>query len=373
MTKKGRINLDSSQLPEDIIPQILKELPAKSLIRFKCVSRNWCSIIEDPHFVELHRQRSHHRPGGIYFLLHTKEDEYKISQFDSKQISAPTPFKVPIPPNADLTNPYLFQRQSIEGLICLHNVIWNPSTGKTLTLPRLEQSFVLDIDKPVYVTGFENLYFLGFDLSIRKHKVLRICRAKKLSIHNIYEFGESSTGFLIKIYTLGTNSWREASDSFPKELLKRNFVVKSSRSINSVIYCLVEGDFILAYELCNEKFQLMPLPYGASCTNYASEVKECLALINWEWTKIWILEDYESRKWNMVDLIFPIFWSVNYISTFQSRFVRHIGANQNGDILLLSTPQFSMSAGFQYVISCLCYDMEKKRGEDIFIINPLAW
>ncbi|KAI3872147.1 hypothetical protein MKW98_011639 [Papaver atlanticum] len=39
---------------DGVVCDILSRLPAKSLMRFKCVSKHWCSLIKDPYFVDLH-------------------------------------------------------------------------------------------------------------------------------------------------------------------------------------------------------------------------------------------------------------------------------------------------------------------------------
>ncbi|XP_014502889.1 F-box/kelch-repeat protein At3g23880-like [Vigna radiata var. radiata] len=44
--------------PDDLIIEILSWLPLKSVMRFKCVSKSWNSLIIDPYFVKLHRKRS---------------------------------------------------------------------------------------------------------------------------------------------------------------------------------------------------------------------------------------------------------------------------------------------------------------------------
>ncbi|XVF57239.1 hypothetical protein PTKIN_Ptkin06aG0188700 [Pterospermum kingtungense] len=45
--------------PEDLILPILTTLPAKSLLRLKCVSKHWLSLITDPDFIEHHLQNQH--------------------------------------------------------------------------------------------------------------------------------------------------------------------------------------------------------------------------------------------------------------------------------------------------------------------------
>ncbi|XP_074264869.1 F-box/WD-40 repeat-containing protein 1-like [Silene latifolia] len=40
-------------LPPEIWTQILLSLPAKTLLKFRCVCKSWCSIIDDPDFIQL--------------------------------------------------------------------------------------------------------------------------------------------------------------------------------------------------------------------------------------------------------------------------------------------------------------------------------
>ncbi|KAL3735758.1 hypothetical protein ACJRO7_024825 [Eucalyptus globulus] len=49
---------DDPKLPHDVAVEILKRLPARSLLRFRCVSRSWRSTIDDPRFVALHLSHS---------------------------------------------------------------------------------------------------------------------------------------------------------------------------------------------------------------------------------------------------------------------------------------------------------------------------
>nr|KJB74135.1 hypothetical protein B456_011G277100 [Gossypium raimondii] len=39
------------ELPEALVIEILSKLPVKSLTRFNCVCKYWCSSIQTPHFI----------------------------------------------------------------------------------------------------------------------------------------------------------------------------------------------------------------------------------------------------------------------------------------------------------------------------------
>ena len=43
-------------IPEDVVVDILLRLPVKSLLRFKCVRKNWCALIKSPSFIREHFQ-----------------------------------------------------------------------------------------------------------------------------------------------------------------------------------------------------------------------------------------------------------------------------------------------------------------------------
>ncbi|XP_039157315.1 putative F-box protein At3g16210 [Eucalyptus grandis] len=47
---------DYPKLPHDAVVQILKRLPVRSLLRFRCVCRSWRSTIDGPSFVDLYQK-----------------------------------------------------------------------------------------------------------------------------------------------------------------------------------------------------------------------------------------------------------------------------------------------------------------------------
>ncbi|KAI9074663.1 hypothetical protein K1719_043379 [Acacia pycnantha] len=60
-------------LPREIIRNILKQLPVKSLIRFQCVRKDWKNLIQSPSFIADHLEQSTHQNPPL--LLECDEDD----------------------------------------------------------------------------------------------------------------------------------------------------------------------------------------------------------------------------------------------------------------------------------------------------------
>ncbi|KAK8503655.1 hypothetical protein V6N12_024827 [Hibiscus sabdariffa] len=85
----------SDYIPVEVIVEILKRLPVKSLLRFRSVCKSWNSVICDPSFISTHLQASlsnntpflllsYRRNGNESFVLHYDNDgfeEFKQLQF----------------------------------------------------------------------------------------------------------------------------------------------------------------------------------------------------------------------------------------------------------------------------------------------------
>ncbi|KAK1678622.1 hypothetical protein QYE76_039470 [Lolium multiflorum] len=57
-TSKKQKKAQTTELPEELVLEILVRLPVKSLRRFKCVSKAWRTTISGPYFIRSHLQFS---------------------------------------------------------------------------------------------------------------------------------------------------------------------------------------------------------------------------------------------------------------------------------------------------------------------------
>ncbi|KAL6220227.1 hypothetical protein ACLB2K_007983 [Fragaria x ananassa] len=152
-------------IPEDIIVDILSRLPIKSLIRGRCVSKRWGSIVSDPQFAKVQfKVASQQKPSSRRLLLCNVYQTESIdletrlcsgANFWGSKLTLP--FKKP---------KYNDKRAlgSCDGLVCLSTItstelyIWNPSTGFLHKLPNPEFSGKMDY---VFYSGFGHLSVFG--------------------------------------------------------------------------------------------------------------------------------------------------------------------------------------------------------------------
>ncbi|PON64805.1 F-box domain containing protein [Trema orientale] len=62
----NQLQLDTPELPLDMITEILSWMPVNSLLRSKCVSKEWLSLIQDPCFVSIHMRRATATPLSLH-------------------------------------------------------------------------------------------------------------------------------------------------------------------------------------------------------------------------------------------------------------------------------------------------------------------
>ena len=140
-----------SFLPRDLTSEILLRLPAKSVGRFRCVSKLWLSITTDPCFIKSFGTT---RPSLLLCSIQGHNmfvTPSTIRSYSSSQPIYPYPMKVLG------EHCYFSHMDSVQGLICIVDVdslkplVWNPTMGQLLVLP-----------KPKLSSRHMNV-FLGYD------------------------------------------------------------------------------------------------------------------------------------------------------------------------------------------------------------------
>ncbi|XP_019159372.1 PREDICTED: putative F-box protein At3g52320 [Ipomoea nil] len=386
-------------LPEEIIVLILSKLPAKSLVRFKCVSKFVCSLIVDHSFADLHRNWSLTLPSRIRILISLPTAMghpcggyhlyFTINYSEENQgMFYPNRLRYM---NED---PKLYKKfyisSSVNGLICFcpysllkdSIVIHNLSTRQYISLPRSCRR--VSRSESIRMQAFG---LLGFDSISKRYKVLksvlyytkRPSRLRRWVKHYVFTLGVDESW----------RSWREIHSSstyYPYTFYNNHFYSHTNVHIDGVIYFLNsynKGE-IVAFDVRSENFQAIPPPppstipglvgegeQGHSGRSGLVEVDGRLAIVDLlndhdhpgcYGIAIWILE--ESMVWkNQYLIITPI-----PLEKFDesSKRVLCVATNHVGEITLLVKHLVRQRS----TISILFYNFRKKNWRKFDIRLP---
>ncbi|CAA7024549.1 unnamed protein product [Microthlaspi erraticum] len=283
----------TSSFPLDLTKEILSRLPAKSVVRFRCVSKLWSSITTDPYFISSFGANSSTRQ--TLLLCFIKDDKLFVSsipqhtQDRNKAYSSLLPIeryhmKLPGYGFHDLT-------ESVNGLICLKHsqnpLVWNPSMRSVFALPYPNN----------HKSWKKVTLFLGYDPIEGKHKVVCV-RYKK-------------TSYVCRVFTLGSaqESWRTVKTNHKHCVGYYTY----GRCINGVIYYIARDEcnksadlVIMSFDVRSEKFDMIEPPskmHRAVLINYEGRLAACTD--NYNDRRLWILEDAEKQKWSSKDFLSP--------------------------------------------------------------------
>ncbi|KAK8456543.1 hypothetical protein SEVIR_3G035101v4 [Setaria viridis] len=133
------INQDAPVLPPEVITEIFARLPAKSVGRFRCLSRAWCAMLSTDYFVDLHL-RCANRPDHPRLLLTAVGSDYD-DHLHSWRPGGAVEKLMPDDFADAITTPVT---KPCRGLILIGDAgyggyfVCNPSTGDVLALPDSE-------------------------------------------------------------------------------------------------------------------------------------------------------------------------------------------------------------------------------------------
>ena len=116
-------------LPQDLLEEILKGLPMKTIIRLKCVDKSWYTLFEDPIFIYKHNR--HHSSQKNQTLLIENVDGNTLRSVMSLHPAGGLDLGV------SLDMPFFQDKldyisDCIKGIICISDftslfILWNPA------------------------------------------------------------------------------------------------------------------------------------------------------------------------------------------------------------------------------------------------------
>ena len=205
----------SPLLPEEVVIEILLRLSVKSLMRFKCVSKSWKSLISGPSFVKLHLQRS---PKYTNVLLKTEVNGLNcVVPCSTRSLMENPSSTVTEDGCLQLKSNYQFCG-SVNGLVCLFGNFngdrfirdeykgdechywvrfWNPTTrSRSGKSPCLH----VNIRRQGYAFGIRRRikFGFGYDDSTDTYKVVAILYDGKTGEHEL------------RVHSKGDSCWRKS-------------------------------------------------------------------------------------------------------------------------------------------------------------------
>ncbi|CAH8334273.1 unnamed protein product [Eruca vesicaria subsp. sativa] len=345
------------EIPFDLLVEILIRVPGKYLARFKCVSKQWSSIISSRYFCErlfTIRQGKQQQPHLYMCLVDDNEQSALLSMSSTSQDN------ICFVVDQDLSIPErggYFVNVS-HGLICYtvrkKACIYNPSTGQRLTLPRIKHDIIADQGQTMYIRR----HYIGYDPVDNKHKLL--C---------------TIVAYRDRLFNLKSEHWvfvLEAGGSWKKVVLHENYrphtpFARGQYCISgSVVHYLAWHDMytcaIVSFDFRSEELTTILAPYNvrefmsvpalemkADLIEYGGKVAifQHTNLQNEGRVVLWVLEDAEKKEWSKMSLV---------LQPCQRHLVQDTelilkGTTQDGKAILAP---FEMHSGF-YI---LCYDLK---------------
>ncbi|RID78423.1 hypothetical protein BRARA_A01259 [Brassica rapa] len=325
----------SNLIPVDVLIDILTRVPAKSIARFRCVSKFWASsILHRRDFTDLFLTMSLTRPrvffpiksDGKLFLYSTHQPHNPDDDDDDDSSLVATPYHTSFPDYfpCDIYSP-------VCGLVLLQGcerkvrVVCNPATGEFLTLPK-----VLLKEKTKLITAQKKKekiarMYLGYDPMGKQFKVL--CMTRTFSRYEVRD----NTHQVLTLESEKKRVWRTIECKFHFE---ESYRISGDICINGVLYfaaalTLGLSSMIVCFDIGSEKFSFIN-------TNNDMERGDCMysfTLFNYKGRLgiyheedsfyqigrivFWVLEDAENHKWSKhIYKLCPLEWNLIRYSRF---------------------------------------------------------
>ncbi|XP_012477864.2 F-box protein CPR1 [Gossypium raimondii] len=347
----------------DEMIEILCRLSVKDLLRFKCASKHWCSLIDDPYFIKLHLSHSLKTKTNHSLILRRYEYHFFSVNYDSGETIQ------------KLNHPLGEQKKAIKilgscnGLLALIDdndriFLWNPSTRKFQVLPSTE----IEISSPSICFDRSNFYGFGYDPISDDYKLVRM-----VQLHG------NNKGYLhseAKVYSLRSNCWRRIKDFCFYLIFAREFGFLANNALHWMVFKPPKSgkQNLVGFDLRTEEFRSLELPEFCLDKLFCYDIKAmggfiCLTATYRELdtvvVDVWIMKEYGVKE----SWIKLISWNEpHFIPRFPS-LVAPLAFSKNGDKVLFNISYKCRNFGKWYNLrdKFVWYDLWGERVEKVEI------
>ncbi|KAG7533580.1 F-box domain [Arabidopsis thaliana x Arabidopsis arenosa] len=349
------------EIPLELVTEILTRLPAKSLMRFKSVSKHWLYLICSRNFTNLCLRVSS-SPPRLYMSLSFFDNSHlkKILLSSSPSCDSDGTTMSSFDGDQDLTIPAMrgYTSNVFRGLMCFINgpsaQIYNTTTRQLVVLPDIEESSIIAEDDHKIK---EIMCFMGHDPVHDQYKV--VCIASRRSDEG-GEYSFLSEHWVFLLEGDGSTRWKKISCGSPPHL-----PLTQALNINGRMHYLavVRMDFVLViFDIHSEEISVLQVPKDIFWP-YAGLLEYCgnIALLNYPnlekegVIELWVLEDEEKNMWGSKTLV---------LHPSQMRMVNSIrlrvqGTTRNGEVILAPRDRI--------LFNIFLYDLQKNHMRKIEI------
>ncbi|CAK8577139.1 unnamed protein product [Lathyrus sativus] len=315
---------DNINLGEDLEIEILWQLPAKSLMRFRCVRKSWNILITSHFFVTGRSKLQIHENTSLLVLYTTPNVKFLLCDRDDEK---PMLTKSVFSNNVATIKFY----GSCNGVFCLkgiypytthHNelIMWNPTTNQVHFIPPAPSLGNCYIDESLYGFGAVNNDF----------------KVVKLNISTNH--GRTRMLYLLsaEVYNINTKSWTPIINHPPVITVTRQDPPRYNTLVNGVYHWITvshrsNASNILCFDFHNNQFQQLQAPYSRYLESFffddVAVIQDSLGYVVQHRFSTTILFEIWTREQNG--------WSKKYnIDPFSSMF-KIFGPWSNGDEILI--------------------------------------
>ncbi|XP_071705134.1 F-box/kelch-repeat protein At3g06240-like [Rutidosis leptorrhynchoides] len=347
----------ASEVPPDIITEIICYLPAKSVGRFRCVSKQWNTLLSSPHFIKTHQIKR-----NLNHIISIIRVDYSLYSFPlDVNFNEET-----VPTKVDVNSRYVkstILHGSCNGLVLVLSldsqkknaalVLLNPTTREFIEISEPDYSYKeTDIIKDrLIMTGF------GYDSLTDDYKI---------TFNYLISFG----CMYVHVYSFRSGTWKQVDSCynyFFGYMLRGVFV-------DGFIHCFAKRSsdglrVILGFSLADEKFSEVPSPDDVDIADLDGcqlvDLDGKLGIFLKSVGEVWLMNEYGVKEsWTNI-LLEGLCKTVNDLS------VGNALLNEYRSILL--QPMIYKTGKFLVVTNSVAqmsiYDIEERRFSKNIKIN----